>query len=263
MLKIRISFYLLIFFLVVSCKPSNQVVVNENQNFNLLNHIDSLLTNYNNKKAIQNEKFNIRIDYKGTLHTLKSNSTIVNDSIVFIGFSSTFSIPIASFYALPSKILVVDNPQKTVFETDYKTLSKKLGFTVSYTLIQNILTGNPYLILKGQTEKLSMVNNHSIVYSFSENDSIFNYNYTFGLKSKELKFFDISKNSSASNILATTYSFEREYSKRYPQKIVISFYLENNPIEIELDFRNLQVDPKISIPFDSTYKVIPLYSTHD
>ncbi|HPJ44850.1 MAG TPA: DUF4292 domain-containing protein [Tenuifilaceae bacterium] len=262
MLKNNVIPLLILIVFLVTCKSSDKIY-NSTSTYNFAHHFDSLIESTYIDEYIENQKFNIRIDYKGTLHTLKSNMTVNTDSIIFIEFSSSFSIPIASFYAFPEKILVVDNPDRTVFESDYQTISEKLGFEVSFVLIQNVLLGKPYLITKNIHMNKNLNSNNPIISSYLFKDTIYNYTYTFNTVSKELQYFDIINDYSSKYSLSTNYSFDSNYSTNYPQKVITSFKLENNPIEIELDFRNLNIQESIQFQYDSTFKVLPLYPNNE
>lgn len=263
MLRSSIYFILLLIPLVITCKSTSKKLVTSKVIYNIEDHIDSLLLIKYSPNSIENEKFNIRIDYKGNIHTVKSKMFLKYDSIIYINFSSTFSIPIATFYAFKNKIQLVDNPQRIVYEADYETLSAKLGFPVSFRIIQSVVDGTPYTLIRSNKLTNRKTENNSIWYNFNNKSTLYNLGFSFNPYTRKMEYFDIANEEHDINFLSTTYTYDNKYSQIYPQSVLLNFFLNNEPLEIELDFRDIVLNNYFSVPYDSTFIVLPLFPSND
>ncbi len=168
-------------------------------------------------------------------------------------------IPVFKIKITPSTFSYYSLINKQYFDGDYFLLEKILGTKISFNQLQNLLFGESILDLKKQ-KYLSYVADNSYVLSPKKQNEMYRISFlinpnNFKLKSQILKI-DKEKQKLQIDYSAYTY-LDTQY---IPKKIGINISKKKMNTKINIDFKSLTINKKVSTPYrvPSSYKRIKI-----
>jgi len=234
--------------------------------------------NTNEKKIIQiqnqinkaNLKFNtfsagFSGSYKDTKQQfpLKGIIKIKKDSFIWITIRPFLGIEIARILITENNIKYIDKIKNQYFEENFDYLHKKFGFSITYELIEALLTNK--LISYPRNEKLTNYilkkNNQNFI--FQNKTMIKEYsvkhllviNYKYKLIQNQLLLTDNSK-----SITINYEKFTEINTKQFPLKLTIKTINNKTKKNILLNLKNIKTDEKLNAKFliPNNYKRIKI-----
>jgi hypothetical protein len=214
-------------------------------------------------KKLEIEKAKIRIDYGGQLRTLKTYLAVDVDSFLYLKITTPIGIEVANFLAFPQFILLIDNPEKTVYKSDYNSLSIKLGFPITFNDIVRIFLGFPSHLNMAEVSDVKSTKSDTnlntffieLFYNYNKDTFITKYSNVYEY-SFPLYCFLSSEivNNENSSLISSQYTRKPEFSSILPQRVFFSFQFNEKPIEVELNYRSFKFDGEVSYRVDSTFQ---------
>jgi len=248
--------------LTQSCKVKQSKNNVEYKQFNEISFIDSISKRVIPFNSIILENAIIRIEHDGHLRSLKTELVSKIDSFLQISVFTKLGIEVAKLIAFNDYILLIDNPEKSIYKADYEELSNKLGINLTYNDIIKLIFGYPYKIStenKISCNKTISYNQNSMVkIEFMQKEKLdtlettFFYINEFDLP-KGLLVNAIIKNKSNEDLFTAYYNKREDHNKYLPQRINLKFLYESKEIELDFELKKLLFDNKVFFSIDSTF----------
>ncbi|MCU0383827.1 MAG: DUF4292 domain-containing protein [Cyclobacteriaceae bacterium] len=181
---------------------------------------------------------------------VKANIRIRKDSVIWMTFSV---IGVQGGRALINKdsITVVSTLAKEYYVFDYKTLSQKFNFPVTYDVIQAALLGNP-IIPRNDTDVVEILETMFLLKQHTETVDVANYINSPGHKIEKVEL----KEPTTKNSLVINYSnFQPVADKLFAYNATISvFYKSNSGVvntTVTFEYNKAEVgDKELRFPFN-------------
>jgi len=171
------------------------------------------------------------------------NLRMETDKVIWMSVKK-LGFPFAKLKITPEKVMFYEKIKRTYFEGDFSLISDFLGTPLDFNQLQNVLLGRPILELK----------------SYRLVSGVLKGDYTVGLK-KQQDLFDVFFNVDASTFtlkkqlikeISTANTMEVNYPKfehKIPKKIEIRVLAKNKKTVVDLEYKSLQFNKKLSFPF--------------
>lgn len=116
-------------------------------------------------------RFNAEVNNKGKVNSLKCRVRIRRDSLMWISIKPDVAI-IEVFRVLISadSVKLINYLDKTYFTGDYATIRSFINFDISFSMLQNIFTGNPTLLFPAEQYEVSVSGNDTVLTSSDMNE---------------------------------------------------------------------------------------------
>ncbi|MCX7744382.1 MAG: DUF4292 domain-containing protein [Flavobacteriales bacterium] len=116
-------------------------------------------------------RFNAEVNNSGKVNALKCRVRIRRDSLMWISIKPDVAI-IEVFRVLISNdsIKLINYLDKTYFIGDYTTIKSFVNFDISFSMLQNIFTGNPTLLFPAEQYEVSVSGKDTVLTSSDMNE---------------------------------------------------------------------------------------------
>jgi|TARA_B110000305_G_C19452973_1_gene649143 hypothetical protein len=251
------SIYLvLLVFVVSSCKSVKDVSGNT-------------ISSMSSKKIIKNhyeadfDKKTINATIKATYKDKDGSRSISiklrmrKDSAIWM--SGRFVIPVAKILITPSKVRFYEKLGKTYFDGNFELLSKFLGTDVNFEVIQNLLLGQSIQNLKVEKFNSEIMNNSYRLAPKKQKelfDVLFWIDPTFFKMNKQ----EVRQPAEQKKMMINYVGYREIDKEVFPKEIQITAIEKADRIFLNLEYRAVEFDRKLSFPFTipSGYKQIKL-----
>jgi len=198
------------------------------------------------KSTIQ-AKVKTRYEDAKTTQTLVIKLRIKKDEVIWMS-GSFLGFPVAKVKITPNAVQYYEKINKTYFDGDFTLISDVLGAELNFQQLQNIVLGQAVFDLR-DTKFNSQVDQNSHLVSPKNQIDLFSVFYWINSKHFKLdqQKIEIAESDQQLTILYPEY---QEVSKTiFPKRILINATQKNHATKIEMDFRNVVFNKKLTFPF--------------
>jgi len=236
-------FILLFVVLLTSCKAKRAVLAGE---------VNASMAT---RKIIQNHYVNaldfdtmsgkVKIDYTaGDTHQgVTVSLRMQKDKAIWI------SAPLGLFkaYITPDRVSFYNKLEGEYFDGDFAYISDLLGYSMDFEKVQNVLVGNTVLDLRKEKYE-SFVENEGYILTPRQEGNLFKILFFLEPQNFRVKTQQISQ-PKKERFLKLVYGYQNIASKIAPSHVNIKAVNEDDVRNIDLDFRNIEFDRKLSFPY--------------
>jgi len=188
----------------------------------------------------------IKAGYKTEDNSQSINITyrIEKDKAIWLSAKVMGLLPVARVYITPDRFQYYEKINKTYFDGDFSMAEEFLGVEVNFENLQNLLIGKPMYPLK----KNQMLYNEK-AYVFLQNlKSMLAYSAV--IEEKQFEMQSQSLRTPNNESLKVEYSrFQNVENKKFPSKLMLTAEKGSEAIFIDIDYRSVVFDEKLSFPF--------------
>ncbi|TXK78475.1 DUF4292 domain-containing protein [Mesonia sp. K4-1] len=255
MSQLKSIFVLISLLLLVSCGTKKAVTGTVSENVST----KSIIKAHNNSEASFNT---LQARIKGSYKTEDEDQSISisvrmeKDKAIWMSAKLAGIIPLAKVYITPNQVQYYEKIEGTYFDGDFSLLSDWLGMELDFNKVQDLLLGQAIYPL--EKNELSL--------NFTETDYILKSNESSLLKTMfaiqssnfRLKGQRIERVAKNESVFITYEDYEEVKKQWFPKKIKIIVTQEEKSTQIEVDYRDIDLDEPVSFPFSipSGYKEI-------
>lgn len=250
-------YLLLIGAVLVSCKSKSTVASTSLEALNskkiIKNHYDNSfdkLTINARLKAIYKDKDNSQ--------TITIKLRLEKDSVIWMS-GTMLGYPFAKIMITPTKVLFYEKIGKNYFDGDFDLLSDFLGTDVNFDVIQNLLLGQAIKDL--QDEKYnSIVNKDSYLLTPKKQEELFDILFWVNPINFKIDKQEIRQPLEQKRLTIGYSEYQKYKGEEFPNKIKIAAVESKQRTLIDLEYRSVEINQKLSFPFriPSGYKKIVL-----
>jgi outer membrane biogenesis lipoprotein LolB len=255
MSQLKSIFVLISLLFLVSCGTKKAVTGTVSENVST----KSIIKTHNNSEASFNT---LQARIKGSYKTEDEDQSISisvrmeKDKAIWMSAKLAGIIPLAKVYITPNQVQYYEKIEGTYFDGDFSLLSDWLGMELDFNKVQNLLLGQAIYPLE----------KNELFLSFTETDYILKSNESsllktvFAIQSSNfrLKGQHIERVAKNESVFITYEDYEEIEKQWFPKKIKIIVTQEEKSTQIEVDYRDIDLDEPVSFPFSipSGYKEI-------
>ena len=246
MSQLKSIFAFMSIFFFVSCGTKKAVTGTVSENVST----KSIIKAHNNSEASFNT---LQARIKGSYKTVDEDQSISisvrmeKDKAIWMSAKLAGIIPLAKVYITPNQVQYYEKIEGTYFDGDFSLLSDWLGMELDFNKVQNLLLGQAIYPL--EKNELSL--------SFTETDYILKSNESSLLKTMfaiqssnfRLKGQRIERVAKNESVFITYEDYEEVEKQWFPKKIKIIVTQEEKSTQIEVDYRDIDLDEPVSFPF--------------
>lgn len=250
------SLLLIIPFVLISC-GSNKTITNRAD-----------IVQMSSKKVLKNHKKNnfdrttlsgdlkVSIDKSGRSQSMNVKMKIKKDSIIW--FSGTvFGFPVAKAIITPDRVSYYIKINKKYFDGGYSEVEKILGAKLDFTMLQNLLLGDAISKMDAKDYD-SKVDQQAHLLTPTQGNALADillwiHPINYKIEKQEVRTFEKDR------FLSIEYNnYTKIDETSIPGKVSIVVKDAKNNARIDMDYRSIQLDEKISVPYKipSGYKRI-------
>jgi hypothetical protein len=190
-----------------------------------------------------------KIDYqaKDNFISATANIRICKDSIIWISLSPGLGIEAARLLVTKDSVLMIDKINKTYFEYDFISLSKKLDFNLNYHLIESVIIGN--LIYPYEKEKLMR---KTSTYAYGQSQGSFQFENYIGATSMKLEKIHVLDTLSQNVVDYSDFQLVEEEIFPFQINAVLNYAKEDQTKTlVDILFKQHQIEEKpLKFPFN-------------
>lgn len=210
----------------------------------------SILKNYYenefDKKTI-NARMKAVYENKNNLQNITIKLRLEKDKAIWMS-GTMLGIPLAKIMITPTKVLFYEKINKTYFEGDFKLLSDFLGTDVDFEIIQNLLIGQVILDLN-EKKYSAKVQGDTYMLIPKKQEELFDILFwinpvNFKVNKQEVHQPDVQKR------LTVNYTeYQKIKNEIFPKLINIIAVDETDRTFIDIEYKSVEFDKKLSFPF--------------
>ncbi len=241
-------FYLLSFFVILfnSCKGTKVVTETKVKKLSA----EKVISNhYNRFFNFETLNANVRVKYSDEK---KSFSPIVSvrmekDKVIWIS-AKILGITLAKALITPKKVSYYEKINNTYFEGDFKLLSEWLGTDLDFNKVQQMLLGQTLFNLREDKYVLEIANQK---YKLQPKNQLKLFERLFLVNPNNFKMSSqqLKQPTENRNLTIDYLSYQKVGNQDFPEEVAIVALHENNKTTINLEYREVKFNPKVSFPF--------------
>ncbi|MDT0294613.1 DUF4292 domain-containing protein [Mesonia ostreae] len=248
-------FSLILVLLFVSCGTKKVVTGSVSENASVKNIIKA----HNNSEA---SFTTLQARIKGSYKTEKEDQSISismrmeKDKTIWLSAKLAGIIPLAKVYITPKRVQYYEKIDGTYFDGDFSLLSDWLGMELDFDKVQNLLLGQAIYPLEKSELEMSFTETDYILKS--EGKSLLETMFAIQSSNFRLKGQRLARESKQESVVIAYDSYEEVRGEWFPKKIKIIATQEGKSTQIEVDYRQIDLNASVSFPFSipSGYKEI-------
>ncbi|WP_258105459.1 DUF4292 domain-containing protein [Marinoscillum sp. MHG1-6] len=196
----------------------------------------------------------IKIDYDGDKKLSgTANMRMKKDSLIWISLSPGLGVEVARIHINKDSISIIDKFNKKYIVMDFKGLSKKFDFDISYEMVEAVLLGNP--IYPYRREKLRKSNT---LLTYDQQQNNFYFKNGIGSSSMKLERLEVQDTLSKSSIYVNYGSFQPVEDQIMPHQIGAKLRKgtsETISTSVDLEYTKAEIEDKpLKFPFNVPQK---------
>ena len=243
----KFSTILIILLVIISCK-SNKSTTNTTDLKRLSSN--KIINNYNDNAFDQktvDAKIRAKYQDKKNSMTLVVKLRMEKDKTIWLS-ATKLGFPIAKVKITPDRVSYYEKWQRVYFDGDFSLLSKWLGTEMNFKEVQNLLIGQSLLDLDdGRYD--SQITNNLYELTPKKKNKLFNLLFLFNPSNFKLNSQEIS-HPEKQQVLTVSYpKYELNKGEHFPKEINIRMKDEKNMTNVNLDYRSVEFNKKLTFPF--------------
>jgi hypothetical protein len=163
----RILWILAIVIVMAGCKTTRQsvaVIADPDGNAVLL---DKVLQSTAWFSSMDIKRMTVNVNMGGASYSSPASCKLIRDSVLHLSVTPFFGVEMFQVRANPREIIVIDKMRGGYYQTDYLYLKNRFGIDISFKLIQDLLTNQPFIYgdseIKPQSFRQKVVNEKVIL----------------------------------------------------------------------------------------------------
>ncbi|NER13210.1 DUF4292 domain-containing protein [Leptobacterium flavescens] len=227
-----------------SCK-TNKRIVEEGTADRL--PVKTIIRNHDdNKLDFKTIRGRIKIEFDDGYQSQSHNLSFRMEKDKAIWLSATLSL--AKAYITPTRVSFYNKLQNEFFDGDFSYLSNLLGTELDFNKVQNMLLGEAIFDLKDEKYRASVVNNNYQLKPSREFD-LFKRLFLIEPSNYKMSLQQISQ-PEVNRVLNIDYkAYQKVENKVFPERIVITAEEADSKVKIEIDYRNVEFNQRVSFPY--------------
>jgi hypothetical protein len=218
-------------------------------------------------KTMYVERTPFRFDFQGQMRSLRTSIQMNIDSFAHISLVTSLGISVAQLYVTPSEIIFIDFQEKKGYSMDYEYLSYQLQIPFSFSDIQMILLGYPFLASQKDNVDFTHKGGNIFRYTYSipcdmNSDNFYTKSISFSATDKRL-VQSVYSNSEKKERMSSSYKWSMKKNPNLPRSILVDFTYKEIPIGIDIEFKNAVYNIPLHIKRDSTILIKRLILNED
>jgi hypothetical protein len=243
---------------ITSCKSTKNSIADNS--ISAISTKKIINNHYNNKFHQQTiyARLNAKYRDKKTAASVSIKLRLEKDRTIWMS-ATKLGIPLAKVKITPTRVMYYEKLQHTYFDGDFSLLSKWLGTELDYDKVQNILLGQAVLNLK-KGKYNSQISQNLYQLSPKKNNELFGILFFMNPDNFKLNKQEI-KNSNKQQSLSVSYpKYNTIKGEQFPKNITIKAIDNKNLTTINIEYRTVEFNKKLSFPFSipKGYKEISL-----
>ena len=255
MSHLKAIFPLVLVLFLVSCGTKKVVTGSVSETASVKNIIKA----HNNSEASYTT-LNARI--KGSYKTEKEDQSISismrmeKDKAIWLSAKLAGIIPLAKVYITPKRVQYYEKIDGTYFDGDFSLLSDWLGMELDFDKVQNLLLGQAIYPLEKKELEMSFTETDYILKS--EGNSLLETMFAIQSSNFRLKGQRLAREAKRESVVIAYDNYEQVKEELLPKKIKIIATQKGKSTQIEVDYRQIDLNASVSFPFSipSGYKEI-------
>jgi len=252
-LKSILSFVFIL--LLVSCGTKKVVTGSVSETASVKNIIKA----HNNSEASYTT---LQARIKGSYKTEEEDQSISisvrmeKDKAIWMSAKLAGIIPLAKVYITPQRVQYYEKIDGTYFDGDFSLLSDWLGMELDFDKVQNLLLGQAIYPLEKNELEMSFTETDYILKS--EANSLLETMFAIQSSNFRLKGQRLARETKNESVIIAYDNYEQVKGEWFPKKIKIIATQKAKSTQIEVDYRQIDLNASVSFPFSipSGYKEI-------
>jgi hypothetical protein len=159
---------------------------------------------------------------------------------------SFFGLPILKATITPNHVRYYNKLNKTYYEGDFSSLSKLLGTEVSFEMLQNLLLGDAIVPVRSRHFSAKITNQSYLLHPKNSKHPLRFWFHPFYYKIEKQEV----RNPDKEQMLTIAYkNYKNIENTRVPGSIELWVQDKSERAQIEIDFRSVSIDKKLSFPY--------------
>lgn len=215
---------------------------------------------YNNSFAKSTIKARLKAKYQDKKNSQSITIKLRMEKDKAIWMSGTIlGIPLAKVLITPTRVTYYEKINKTYFDGDFSLLSKFLGTEVDFEKLQNLLIGESILDLKDKRYS-SEVDGVSYLLEPKKQEELFDIFFWLNASNFKIDKQEVRQALKQQKLSVSYAEYQKISDEVFPKKINIIAVEKSARTLIDLEYRSVEFDRKLTFPFKipSGYKEIKL-----
>jgi len=193
-------------------------------------------------------KLKIKYSGKSSLPGVSASLRMEKDKTIWLSISK-FGIGFAKALITPNRVSYYEKLNKTYFDGDFSLLSKWLGTELDYEKVQNILIGQAILDLKKDKYKLNQRQNEFVL-TPQKGNALYDILFIINPLNYKMQSQEIKQRSEERNLLIDYRVYNTIDNTIFPKEIYIAASDIHNTSTIDIDYKSVEFNKKVSFPFE-------------
>jgi len=192
------------------------------------------------------------------LQTITIKLRLEKDKAIWMS-GTLLGIPLAKIMITPTSVQFYEKIGRTYFEGDFTLLSDFLGTDVNFEIIQNLLIGETLLDLKNKKYK-SIVDGTTYLLTPKKQEALFDMLFWINASNFKVHKQEIRQVAAQKKLTIVYADYQKIKEIVFPRYINITAIENSKRTFIDLEYRSVEFDKKLSFPFKipEGYKEIKL-----
>lgn len=212
---------------------------------------------YSNELDFKTMRGRIRVDYNDGSYSQDFGLSFRMEKDKAIWMSATLSV--VKVLITPNRVSFYNKLDNTYFDGDFSFISNLLGAELNFEKVQNLLLGQAIFNLKDESFTAGITEN-SYELKPAKDFSLFKRLFLVEPKNFKMALQQISQ-PEENRLLNVDYkTYQKVGNKVIPDKILVTALENDKTVKIEIEYRNVEFDQKVSFPYSIPrgYKEIAL-----
>lgn len=253
----KITYIFVLSLLVSSCKSKKVITNSSVKSMSTKKIIKNHYSHSFDKKTI---KARLKAKYKDKKNAQSVTVKLRMEKDKVIWMSGTLlGIPLAKVMITPTRVSYYEKINKTYFDGDFSLLSKFLGTDVDFEKVQNLMLGQTILNLKNK-RYTAEVDGKSYLVMPKKQEELFDILFWLNPITFKVEKQEVRQPVEQKRLTVSYAEYQQVSNEVFPKKINIIAVDKTDSAILDLEYRSVEFDKKLSFPFiiPSGYKEIKL-----
>jgi len=184
---------------------------------------------------------------EGNLQTITIKLRLEKDKAIWMS-GTMLGIPLAKIMITPTSVRFYEKINKTYFEGSFALLSDFLGTDVNFEIIQNLLIGETILDLKDKKYS-AIVNGTTYLLTPKKQEELFDVLFWINSNTYKVNKQEVRQPLKQKRLSVVYTDYQEIKEVIFPKYINITAVEKAKRTFIDLEYRSVEFDKKLSFPF--------------
>ncbi|NAS31673.1 DUF4292 domain-containing protein [Flavobacteriaceae bacterium R38] len=235
---------LIVLFILQSCKTSKSIT--ESTAAKKISARTIVKNHNDNKLQFKTIRGRIRVGYESDGDSQSHSITLRMEKDKAIMLSAAFGVVKA--YITPDRVSFYNKLHNEYFDGDFSYLSDLLGTELDFEKVQNMLLGQAIFSLEDDKYRTSIVNNNYQLKP-AKDFELFKRLFLIEPSNFKMTLQQISQPKEGRTLNINYKAYQKVDDKIFPENIEIIAEEIDNKVKIEIDYKNVEFDQRVSFPY--------------